>query len=237
MFNELYNWDIVGKKEAELIEDYRERGWKILNKGKAGGLGSGYRKWTRKAVLEESKKYKSPSDFEKNKPGAYNAALIMKLMGIIKKHNNWKSKTESWTKTKVIKESKKYKILKEFRDKNNKAYSAACRLGIIREVTSHMKQRKMWTESLITKVAKKYKTYADFKKYNNDAVCAASRRGILKKVCSHMKRLHHKPYTEKEIIKKAKEYTKISEFYKKNRSMENAARNLNIIYKIKKIYN
>lgn len=39
MFNTFYSYDVVGKKEALLIDKYRKKGWKILNKAKAGGLG------------------------------------------------------------------------------------------------------------------------------------------------------------------------------------------------------
>ena len=39
-FNIWYSKDIVGHKEAELIEKYRKNGWTILNKAKAGNLGS-----------------------------------------------------------------------------------------------------------------------------------------------------------------------------------------------------
>ena len=52
--------------ENETIERYREEGWNVLNRAKAGGLGGSDKIWTEEKILETISKYKYESDFRKN---------------------------------------------------------------------------------------------------------------------------------------------------------------------------
>ena len=65
--------------EAEVITQYANRGWVILNKAKTGkGIGSlgGYNYlWDKEACREEALKYKNRKAFHKNSAGAYTASL------------------------------------------------------------------------------------------------------------------------------------------------------------------
>jgi predicted GIY-YIG superfamily endonuclease len=52
--------------EAKSIELYRSSGWRVLNKRRAGGLGSvRWSKWTKEAVLADAKRFKTRTDWRK----------------------------------------------------------------------------------------------------------------------------------------------------------------------------
>ena len=71
--------DFVDQSEAQnlencTLEDYRSKGWNILNKVKTGGLGSCRRRWTYDALKSEASKYDNVSDFKKYSHSAYVSA-------------------------------------------------------------------------------------------------------------------------------------------------------------------
>jgi hypothetical protein len=70
----------VESSEAQNIEnctinDYKLRGWKVLNKAKAGGLGCVRIIWTKEKVLSILPQYNSYLDFKKYNSGAYQSSL------------------------------------------------------------------------------------------------------------------------------------------------------------------
>lgn len=123
------------KFEKKWLDEYIKKGWIVLNKGKCGegcgslgALNTINRKWNRENVINESKKYKSKSEFKKNSNGAYNYA---------RKHNIlcemiWLKKPDIWNKKwnndeSVINESKKYKSKTEFKKNSRGAHCYAWR--------------------------------------------------------------------------------------------------------------
>jgi hypothetical protein len=71
--------DFVDQTEAQnlencTVEDYRSKGWNILNKVKTGGLGSCRRRWTYDALKDEASKYDNVGDFKKYSYSAYVSA-------------------------------------------------------------------------------------------------------------------------------------------------------------------
>ena len=67
-------------KEHEYITYYKTKGYIIINKAKTGltssSTGSYITKWTEAAVITESKKYRSVTDFRRMAKGAYNSAYV-----------------------------------------------------------------------------------------------------------------------------------------------------------------
>jgi len=57
--------------EGEYVEKYKNEGWCILNKAKAGAVGSNTIKWTKEKCHEESLKYMNREEFRKNHSGVY----------------------------------------------------------------------------------------------------------------------------------------------------------------------
>ena len=61
--------------EEKILNNYKDRGWIILNKIKTGGIGSPNIKWTKDACEKEAKKYDRIIIFQNNSTGAYSSAL------------------------------------------------------------------------------------------------------------------------------------------------------------------
>lgn len=74
-YNDFYPMSVAGQKELELIEKYRNEGWVILNKAKAGALGGNRIKWTFDACLKELQKYETKREFQLKSQSCYMVAL------------------------------------------------------------------------------------------------------------------------------------------------------------------
>ena len=102
------------------IQDYKIKGWSILNKSKAGGLGGCKRRDNKDIVAKEALKYSSKVEWLNNSPKTYNTAYRNGWMSELTTHMI-KGRIE-WTVEKVLDEMKKYKTMAEFRAKSPKAY-------------------------------------------------------------------------------------------------------------------
>lgn len=88
--------------EEEIKQEYKNDGWKILNKTKTGGIGAHILKWTYEKCSEEALKYKTRSEFQIKSKSAYNSALKNNWLNDICKHmiqmkvpnNFWKNNKE-----------------------------------------------------------------------------------------------------------------------------------------------
>jgi len=177
----------AAKKEDELIKEYYKKGYKLLNRKEAGGLGGGERIWTKAKVLNEALKYKKRIDFKNNSKGAYGSSIKGKYYKEATQHMKvfWEFK---WTKKKVLKEAKKYKTRTEWAS-NSASYDAAQSNGWINEASKHMSHGLIiWTKEKILVEALKYKKIIDFQKKSNGAYNASRRIGCFVRATSHMKR-------------------------------------------------
>ncbi|MBR5963584.1 MAG: hypothetical protein IK000_05485 [Bacteroidaceae bacterium] len=76
------------EREGFWLEQYRNKGWSILNRAKTGSLGSLFnRKWTESTCLEEAKKYETIKEYRRTNESCYNVA----------KRNGW-LKNYTWLK-------------------------------------------------------------------------------------------------------------------------------------------
>lgn len=137
-FNIWYPIDIAGKMEIELIEEYRNNGWVILNKVKGGGgLGGNVLKWTKGAIVTEALKYTTRTEFRKNSNGAYSAACKIKILDEVCAHM-----TQLIHKDYTIEEIQNIalgcKTKTEFRKVHGGVCMAARKFGIFDEVCAHM---------------------------------------------------------------------------------------------------
>lgn len=72
--------DIAGNIENFYIEKFEKLGYNLLNKKDGGGLGGGYIKWTYENCKNEALKYKSKTQFCKNKGRAYRKSVKEKWL-------------------------------------------------------------------------------------------------------------------------------------------------------------
>lgn len=119
------------KKETEYIDLYKSKGFSILNKIKAGGIGSTgnlYKStyWTKDRCFEESLKYKYRSEFQKKSQSAYRSAQKNGWLNEVCSHMILVRKPKGhWTFEECKKESLKYRNKNDFQKNNSSAYSAS----------------------------------------------------------------------------------------------------------------
>lgn len=126
-----------------------------------------------------------------------------------------------WTETKILEEAKKYKTLKEFRERANGAYCAASKLKIkhkIYTLTTFKSIPNFWTKEKCLEEAKKYNTRIEFHNNCKGAWKASKRNGWLEEY-TWMKSTRNvnygKTYTFNEINEITKKCFNKSEFKQK----------------------
>ncbi|MBC8308208.1 MAG: hypothetical protein H8E55_72190 [Pelagibacterales bacterium] len=76
-------------KEGEFVDKYKKKGYEILNLVKTGIIGGSNRIWTEAKILEEAKKYKTRSEWEKKNHSSRKAAILLNIYDEATKHMTW----------------------------------------------------------------------------------------------------------------------------------------------------
>ena len=155
------------EKEHYWVTQYKEKGYRLLNKGKTGAgigaLGSATYKWTKPKVFKEAQKYQSRSEFARECASAYSVACkrgwIEQMLWMKEK---WSHPTPKWTKEVVFEESKKYSTRRQFEDGASSAYSKALQNGWLDDMPWLELTRKSWTKEEVYKESKKYNSRVAF---------------------------------------------------------------------------
>lgn len=188
-FDVLYPAHIAAKKEQQLIEDYRRKGWMILNKNKAGGLGGNIEKLTFEVCLKEAKKFETRKAFQKAQPSMMVTARKRGWEGKVFAHMKYLLHPK-YKKNELEKIAKSFNTLKEFRKFSNGAYQVANSRGLLAEITKHMKQtinpHGHWNKGKCAVEAKKFKTRTEYQKASPSAYKASLKNGWLDEICTHM---------------------------------------------------
>ncbi len=128
-------------EEGNFVNDYKNKGWIILNKNKTGGIG-GTKKWTKEKCRLIALKYGTKKEFRINDIHCYIACGRYKWINELCSHMNKTVQSVYWTKEKCGAIALKYKTKKEFGINNINAYNACVRNKWINELCSHMNQYK-----------------------------------------------------------------------------------------------
>lgn len=168
-------------REQYWIDEYKRLGWVLINKIKAGSIGSlGARKWTYKKVYQEALKYKRSSDFEKGNPSAYKAAI----------RNNWRKDytwipyAKMWTYEEVYELARQFEYKVDFYRNNCNAYSAAVRNGWLEKFDWFLdgikrtgEKHRKWNYETCLEESKKYKSRGEFGSKSNQAYRVSIKNG------------------------------------------------------------
>lgn len=92
--------DEASKKEIELIQNYKNEGWNVLNVIRGGGIGGDKLIWTKEKCKNEAQKFLHRSEFKKLSGGAFNAAKRHDWLNEITMHMK---KPPVWNKGKIFK--------------------------------------------------------------------------------------------------------------------------------------
>lgn len=124
--------------EQNHIEQYKSKGYKILNKSKAGALGGNKRIWTKEECHKVALKFNLKRDFAKHPDygGAYNAAIKNKWLDEICSH--MQQGNRKWSEKLCFEEAKKYKSKKEFLKNSGGGYNYASRNKLLEKIYKKM---------------------------------------------------------------------------------------------------
>jgi len=176
------------EKESFYINEYRNRGWGILNTGKTGvnvsSVGSFIQKWTYENCRELALSCKSRQEFKKKSSAAY---AVSRENGWIDQWlpiaSNYHKAEFSWTKEMCVEIAKKYTSFTEFSKKETKAFRAAERRGWLREFYwLNRSKRENITKEEIISLAHRYTHASDFKRDYPSQYHRARMMGILKEL-------------------------------------------------------
>lgn len=109
-------------------------------------------KWTKKAVLEEAKKYTTRSEWGRSKGGSYSAALKKGWVDEAARHMTSSDRTRIWTKERVIADAIKYSTRGEWHKASGNAAHVAISKGWMDEATIHMHRTHSFGETTIYRI-------------------------------------------------------------------------------------
>ena len=138
----LYKGDEVKDIETKTVEDYRNKGFKILNHmDRLGGTGTEKRIYTDEIIFKEAKKYKTRVEFKTKSPRIYDAAVKQRLLDQTCSHMRGIAKKNFWTIEECIKFAKTCRDQDEFSRGQNGAYSAARKNGWLEEIYKNLRAK------------------------------------------------------------------------------------------------
>jgi predicted GIY-YIG superfamily endonuclease len=224
--------DDAVKMEINLIKEYRDRNYKVLNTSNGGDVGGNYLIWTKEKCKEEALKYKNKIDFTKGSPGAIAAAYKYGWIDEICKDYDKVIRDFYWTKERCREEALKYDKRYKFKLGSRGAQSSAYKNGWLDEICAHMDKQTnpagSWTKERCREEALKYNNLNDFKTSAGGAAAAAQRNGWIDEICSHMEIRDIKPrgyWTKERCREEALKYNTRSSYIKGSPSGQVAGRN------------
>lgn len=149
----------AAKKEAELISRLKSEGRNVLNKAKAGSIGS-QKEYTKKELIAIAKRYRSKSEFHSNHGGAYNAAKRLNILEECCQH--MKVKKRRWTLESAIAEGKKFCSRSQWQRAENRSYVIVRDAGMLDDVMPS--KMIAWDERSVLIEKEKYKTHGEWSK-------------------------------------------------------------------------
>jgi predicted GIY-YIG superfamily endonuclease len=157
-----------------LIEEYRNKGWKILNVRPAGGLGGCKLKYTKQDFIDIIAKYKTLKQFrDENR----DIVVALERYGLYDELTSQLERSRKyWTDDEILSLASKYETIQDFRTNEPKAFSTAKNRKLKLNLVS---QRVPWTYDRVKTEVEKYKNKNEFQNANPSAYNSANRNGWL----------------------------------------------------------
>jgi len=165
------------KLEGDIVYNYKNDGWSILNKCKTGGIGGNYLRWTKDRCMGVALLCKNKKEFYNDYRNAYSSALRNGwISSIYVIFNTSYHKKFIYNKESCGIEALKYKTKREFKINCRGMYEASLRNGWHDEICKHMTYlNKIWTKEKCQNVVIKCKTKKEFRKKYGGAYHATIR--------------------------------------------------------------
>jgi predicted GIY-YIG superfamily endonuclease len=217
-------------KEGIVLNEYKNKGWNILNRTKTGGLGSKdsdiVRKWTYEKCWDAVKECNSYKDFDEKYGGAKSYAERHGFINEIKKYFNVDDSRgyKKWTYEKCIDKINECNSITEYQEKYPGAYGYLRKrneLNILRE-NYKLLQRDKWTFDEALNEALKYKTKKEFDENASGCYQVCYKNGWLNDVCKHMVDLKKERiiYTDAIVIEHLKHFSKMEHLKKSDNKFD-----------------
>lgn len=213
--------ELAQKVEDGKVQEYKENGWKVLNRAKPGGLGGMIRIWTMEKLIETASKYTLRSEFRRKEKKAWGVMWKLNIVDEICK-NLINDDIVKYTEEMTINDIKKYTKLTDFRNNSKQAYTWILRNKRL-DLISHLERIKRWMiKENVQKEALKYQTRNEFGKGSSGAYISAIKYGWLDEVCSHMTskvKVNGKmvKWTKERVLEVASKYKYLKDFRENDR--------------------
>ena len=224
--HDFVNQEEAGKLEGDYIEKFRNEGWYILNRAKAGALGGGPA-YTKEEVLKAAAKYTTLKEFREKDSGHYEAGYRSDYWNEVREICHPLEHTD-YTKEELLGISCRYESLSEFKKNELRAYQAAQRKRILSQIRAMMKEESkechIWTEDELMSAVKQCKTKKELRDKFPRQYDSISRRKDRQKFFSLLIRKKYcKELTKDEIVSEAKKYKTRSAFRKNSQGVYHEA--------------
>lgn len=241
VYDEKFHKDIAGEMEDQTMVFYKNNGWVLLNKAKAGGLGSDKVKWSYEKIKQELNGVKTLTE-AKNLLSAHVFTVIRKKGwwdDFITPLVNDTGRTK-WTVELAMEEIKKYKTRREVQLNANGLYKFLSANDLLKHIptvdswANTIKVKDMYTKEEVYGFCLQFNTGAEIRKNNHSYYTCARENGWLKDITRILKEkrgpikikkrksVSYPVYTKEMCIEMALNYKHRSEFTKENKGMYSA---------------
>jgi len=154
--------------------------------------------WTKEAVSQSAKGFKTQAAWKKEHGGAWRKAVHMGWMQEVCAHMDFMDESKIkpqgyWTKARVLESAKKYGTQAEWNKAETSAVGVANKKGWINEATAHMSPSRpnrmpngYWTKERVIEDAKKFSSKTEWQKGSIAAVSKAYRMGWMDEAIAQM---------------------------------------------------
>ena len=150
--------------------------------------------WTEEAVLEDSQKYDSISDWVSANGSAYNAAIRHGIFDQCTAHMSRKRFPNGyWSEERLLRLAEDCETIRDLKRKSLSAYKAAHRTGLLKTKLAHLERAHVWdgrsdawTRERTLESALPYETISDWKRALPGAYRRACESGWLEEATAHM---------------------------------------------------
>jgi hypothetical protein len=224
--------------EAMWIGEYRDMGFTLLNKAKAGSLGAGKSKFTYDYFVKMKEGCENREEYSKKIPSWARSIAI--------ENNWWVELTSDMVKTKkmngewniedALEEVKNYECVGHLQKNKAGLYKFLERNNLLKVVFpktfNELKKEKYGDKEECQKEALKYESRRDFRIKSSSFYESSRKNGWINEICSHMVKIKPSIWTPELIKEKSSECRNRSEFEKKYSGGYKMAKKLNLLDEI-----
>jgi predicted GIY-YIG superfamily endonuclease len=205
----------AAKMETELIKEYRDKGWVVLNKTNGGEIGGNNEFLTKEECHKEALKYNFRGEFHDHSRNHWQKAHKRGWMDDICGHMG--KKLTDWNEELILETARNsgLELISDFSKIYKGAYDAAKRLKIMDRLREcfDWKGGYSWTKEEIHNIAKRYTVRSKFIRENKNASWYAQRKGWYDEITSHMEfQSKGKKWTKEEVHAEALKYKTRTQF-------------------------